>query len=146
MTRPLEGTRVLDLSRVLAGPLVTQMLGDLGAEVIKIEKPGEGDDSRTYGPPFLATADGRRTRESGFYLSANRNKRSVTIDLATEAGQDLARRIARQSDVVVENFRVGSPRQVRSRLCLAVGAESPAGLPVDHRIRSDRPHGPAPRV
>ncbi len=108
MTRPLEGFRVLDLSRVLAGPLVAQMLGDLGAEVIKIEKPGEGDDSRSYGPPFLATTDGERTRESGFYLSANRNKRSVTVDLATEAGQDLVRRMARKSDVVVENFRVGS--------------------------------------
>ena len=108
MSGPLEGFRVLDLSRVLAGPLVAQMLGDLGAEVIKIEKPGEGDDSRTYGPPFLATPDGRRTRESGFYLSANRNKRSVTVDLATEAGQDLVRRLAGKSDIVVENFRVGS--------------------------------------
>jgi len=108
MTRALEGIRVLDLSRVLAGPLVAQMLGDLGAEVIKIEKPGEGDDSRTYGPPFLAATDGGKTRESGFYLSANRNKRSVTVDLASSAGQDLVRRIAQKSDVVVENFRVGA--------------------------------------
>jgi crotonobetainyl-CoA:carnitine CoA-transferase CaiB-like acyl-CoA transferase len=108
VTRPLDGFRVLDLSRVLAGPLAAQMLGDLGAEVIKIERPGEGDDSRTYGPPFLTATDGRQTCESGFYLSANRNKRSVTIDLATDAGQDLVRRIACQSDVVIENFRVGS--------------------------------------
>ncbi len=108
MALPLEGYRVLDLSRVLAGPLAAQMLGDLGAEVIKIEKPGEGDDSRSYGPPFMMAADGTRTRESGFYLSANRNKRSVTVDLSKPNGQEIVRRIAQQSDVVVENFRVGA--------------------------------------
>jgi crotonobetainyl-CoA:carnitine CoA-transferase CaiB-like acyl-CoA transferase len=108
MTLPLDGVRVLDLSRVLAGPLVAQMLGDLGAEVIKIEKPGEGDDSRSYGPPFLSTADGKRSRESGFYLSANRNKRSVTVDLSKPEGQDVIRQIAAKSDVVIENFRVGT--------------------------------------
>lgn len=108
MTLPLEGLRVLDLSRVLAGPLVTQMLGDLGAEVIKIEKPGEGDDSRGYGPPFLTTEDGKRTNESGFFLSANRNKQSVTVDLGTAQGQDIVRRLAQRSDIVVENFRVGA--------------------------------------
>ena len=108
MTLPLEGVRVLDMSRVLAGPLVAQMLGDLGAEVIKIERPGDGDDSRTYGPPFLNTADGKRTRESGFYLSANRNKRSVTVDLGKPEGQDIIRRIAAKADVVIENFRVGT--------------------------------------
>jgi crotonobetainyl-CoA:carnitine CoA-transferase CaiB-like acyl-CoA transferase len=83
------------------------MLGDLGAEVIKIERPGEGDDSRNYGPPFLSTETGERSRESGFYLSANRNKQSVTVDLRTPQGQDVVRRIARKSDVIVENFRVG---------------------------------------
>jgi len=108
VTLPLQGVRVLDLSRVLAGPLVAQMLGDLGAEVIKVEKPGEGDDSRSYGPPFLNTAEGARTRESGFYLSANRNKRSVTVDLSKPEGQDIIRRIATKSDVVIENFRVGT--------------------------------------
>jgi len=108
MSLPLEGIRVLDLSRVLAGPLVGQMLGDLGAEVIKIERPGDGDDSRNYGPPFLTTPDGRRTRESGFYLSANRNKQSVTVDLGTPEGQQVIRRIAAISDVVIENFRVGA--------------------------------------
>ena len=108
MALPLDGFRVLDLSRVLAGPLVAQMLGDLGAEVIKIERPGEGDDSRSYGPPFMNAADGTRTRESGFYLSANRNKRSVTVDLSNPEGQEIVRGIARQSDVVVENFRVGA--------------------------------------
>ncbi len=108
MTLPLAGMRVLDLSRVLAGPLVAQMLGDLGAEVIKIEKPGDGDDSRSYGPPFLTDAEGKRTRESGFYLSANRNKSSVTVDLSKSGGQDIIRRIAQKSDVVIENFRVGT--------------------------------------
>ena len=108
MTLPLTGFRVLDLSRVLAGPLVAQMLGDLGAEVIKIERPGEGDDSRSYGPPFLTAKDGKKTNESGFYLSANRNKQSVTVDLGTPEGQDIIRRIAQKSDVVVENFRVGA--------------------------------------
>ncbi len=108
MSLPLDGIRVLDLSRVLAGPLVTQMLGDLGAEVIKIERPGDGDDSRNYGPPFLTTEDGHRTRESGFYLSANRNKQSVTVDLGTAQGQDIVRRLAARSDVLVENFRVGA--------------------------------------
>jgi crotonobetainyl-CoA:carnitine CoA-transferase CaiB-like acyl-CoA transferase len=108
MTLPLTGTRVLDLSRVLAGPLVGQMLGDLGAEVIKIERPEVGDDSRNYGPPFLKDAHGVRSAESGFYLSANRNKQSVTVDLSTPQGQDIVRRIARQSDVVIENFRVGA--------------------------------------
>jgi len=108
MTLPLTGVRVLDLSRVLAGPLVGQMLGDLGAEVIKIERPEVGDDSRNYGPPFLKDDHGVRTNESGFYLSANRNKQSVTVDLSTLQGQDIVRKIAMQSDVVIENFRVGA--------------------------------------
>src|SRR5271170_1784133 len=108
MSLPLEGIRVLDLSRVLAGPLVAQMLGDLGAEVIKIERPGDGDDSRSYGPPFLTNAEGKRTRESGFYLSANRNKRSVAVNLGKPEGQDIIRRIAQKSDIIIENFRVGT--------------------------------------
>jgi crotonobetainyl-CoA:carnitine CoA-transferase CaiB-like acyl-CoA transferase len=108
MTLPLAGVRVLDLTRVLAGPLVGQMLGDLGAEVIKIERPGTGDDSRHYGPPFLRGEAGGTTGESGFYLSANRNKQSVTVDLASPEGQDIVRKLALQSDVVIENFRVGA--------------------------------------
>lgn len=103
----LAGIRVLDLSRVLAGPWATQTLGDLGAEVIKIEKPGEGDDTRGWGPPWLADGEGRPTRESAYFLTANRNKRSVTIDMATPEGQALIRRLAATSDVVVENFKVG---------------------------------------
>lgn len=109
MNLPLQGYRVLDLSRVLAGPLVAQMLGDLGADVIKIEKPGDGDDARTYGPPFLTPKQNtQRTRESGFYLSANRNKRSVTVDLANAEGQRIIRQLAEKCDVVIENFRVGA--------------------------------------
>lgn len=107
----LAGIRVLDLSRVLAGPWATQTLGDLGAEVIKIEKPGEGDDTRGWGPPWLADGEGRPTRESAYFLAANRNKRSVTIDMATAEGQALIRRLAQQSDVVVENFKVGGLRR-----------------------------------
>ncbi len=108
MTLPLSGIRVLDLSRVLAGPLIGQMLADLGAEVIKIERPGTGDDSRQYGPPFIAGDVGKKTGDSGFYLAANRNKRSVTVDLANPAGQEIIRKIAAKSDVVIENFRVGA--------------------------------------
>ncbi|GLK72951.1 CoA transferase [Ancylobacter dichloromethanicus] len=103
----LAGIRVLDLSRVLAGPWATQTLGDLGADVIKIEKPGEGDDTRGWGPPWLADGEGNPTRESAYFLAANRNKRSVTIDMATPEGQGLIRRLAAMSDVVVENFKVG---------------------------------------
>ena len=103
----LTGLRVLDLSRVLAGPWATQMLGDLGAEIIKIEKPGAGDDTRGWGPPWLADGEGNETRESAYFLAANRSKRSVTIDMARPEGQALIRRLAQTSDVLVENFKVG---------------------------------------
>lgn len=106
-TLPLSGVRVLDLSRILAAPFASQLLGDLGAEVIKIERPGAGDDSRTYGPPFLKDAEGRDTRESSFYISVNRNKKSLTVDMAKPEGQELLRELARQSDVLLENFKVG---------------------------------------
>jgi crotonobetainyl-CoA:carnitine CoA-transferase CaiB-like acyl-CoA transferase len=102
---PLAGLRVLDLSRVLAGPLCTMMLGDLGAEVIKVERPGEGDDTRTWGPPW---AEGPAGRESAYYLSVNRNKRSVAANLKTEEGRALIRRLAAEADVVVENFVPGT--------------------------------------
>lgn len=103
----LAGLRVLDLSRVLAGPWCTQTLADLGADVVKVERPVVGDDTRSWGPPFLADADGDDTGESAYYLGANRNKRSITIDLATPEGQNVVRRLAARSDVVVENFKVG---------------------------------------
>ena len=103
----LEGIRVLDLSRVLAGPWCTQTLADLGADVIKIERPGAGDDTRNWGPPFLPTADGRESHESAYYLGANRNKRSVTCDIAQSEGQALVRQLAEHCDVFIENFKVG---------------------------------------
>lgn len=102
-TGPLAGMRVLDLSRVLAGPWCTQILGDLGADVIKIEQPGQGDDTRRWGPPFLE--DG--SKDAAYYLCANRNKKSVSINLADPRGAELIRQIALESDIVVENFRVG---------------------------------------
>lgn len=107
MSGPLSGVRVLDLSRVLAGPWCVQNLGDLGADVIKIERPGPGDDSRHWGPPWLADAEGKPTRESAYYLSANRNKRSVAIDMSKSEGQQLIRRLAGRADVCIENFKVG---------------------------------------
>ena len=104
---PLDGIRVLDLSRVLAGPFCTQMLADLGAEVIKVERPGVGDETRTWGPPYVKDADGADTTESAYYLCANRNKRSVTIDFSRPRGVALVKRLLARSDVLVENFKVG---------------------------------------
>lgn len=103
----LAGVRVLDLSRVLAGPWCTQTLADLGADVIKIERPGAGDDTRAWGPPYAKDADGQDTSEAAYFLSANRNKRSLAVDLSTPEGQALVRRLAGQADVLVENFKVG---------------------------------------
>ena len=105
--RALAGVRVLDLTRVLAGPWSTQVLADLGADVIKVERPGSGDDTRGWGPPFLRDAAGNETAESAYFLCANRNKRSLTVDISTDDGQAIIRRLAMQSDVLVENFKVG---------------------------------------
>ncbi len=104
----LSGIRVLDLSRVLAGPACTQLLADLGADVIKVERPGAGDDTRHWGPPWLKDEAGRDTAESAYYLSANRGKRSITVDLSSEDGLDIIRRLIPQCDILVENFKVGS--------------------------------------
>ncbi len=105
MSSPLAGFRILDLSRVLAGPFCTMLLGDLGAEVIKIERPGTGDDTRAWGPPFVSG-------ESAYYLCANRNKKSLTVNLKSAAGQEIIRRLAHVSDVLVENFKVGELAQL----------------------------------
>src|SRR5438132_5801800 len=107
MPRPLSHIRVLDLTRVLAGPWATMNLADLGAEVIKVERPGTGDETRAWGPPWLRDAAGRETRESAYFLSVNRGKRSVAIDLARPEGQRLVRELAARSHVLVENFKVG---------------------------------------
>jgi crotonobetainyl-CoA:carnitine CoA-transferase CaiB-like acyl-CoA transferase len=106
MPGPLQNIRVLDLTRVLAGPWATQILADFGAEVIKVEKPGEGDDTRGWGPPFLTNPDGSRG-DAAYYVSANRGKQSVAIDMATADGQKLLRELAAKSDIVMENFKVG---------------------------------------
>jgi len=106
--RPLDGVRVLDLSRILAGPLAGQLLADMGAEVVKVERPGAGDDSRQYGPPFLDGDAGRMPGFSGFFLACNRGKQSVAIDIASAEGRAIVRRLAAESDVVIENFRVGT--------------------------------------
>ena len=108
MAGPLTGLRVLDLSRILAGPLVGQMLGDLGADVFKIERPGKGDDAREMGPPFLARDDGSETHTAGFFLACNRNKKSLAVDLSSTEGQDIIRKLAAHCDVIVENFKVGT--------------------------------------
>ena len=105
--KALGHIRVLDLSRVLAGPWCSQNLADLGADVIKIERPGCGDDTRAWGPPYAKDADGNDTGEAAYYLSANRGKRSVTVDIASPEGQALIRDLAREADVVLENYKVG---------------------------------------
>ena len=103
----LSHIRVLDLSRVLAGPWCAQNLADLGADVIKVERPGAGDDTRHWGPPFAKDANGKETEESAYFICINRNKRSITIDIAKPEGQDIIRKLAAESDVVIENYKVG---------------------------------------
>ena len=103
---PLTGIKVLDLSRVLAGPWAGQMLADLGADVVKVERPGAGDDTRSWGPPYLKDEQGQDTREAAYFLCANRNKRSIAIDIAQPEGQQLVRRLAEQADVLLENFKL----------------------------------------
>lgn len=108
MAGPLAGIRVLDLSRVMAGPWCTQIFADLGAEVIKIERPGVGDDTRHWGPPWLTDSSGAQTQESAYYLSANRGKHSVTVDISQPEGQALIKELAAECDILVENFKTGS--------------------------------------
>ena len=113
MTMPaaLDGIKVLDLSRVLAGPWCTQILADLGADVVKIERPGVGDDTRHWGPPFLKDAQGRDTDQASYFTCCNRNKRSVTIDMASSEGQAILRQMATEADILVENFKTGGLKQ-----------------------------------
>jgi len=107
MAGPLAHLKILDLSRVLAGPWAGQILGDLGADVIKVEHPGTGDDTRGWGPPYLKDEEGHESHEAAYYLSANRNKRSIAIDLANKEGQKIIKQLAASVDVVLENFKVG---------------------------------------
>jgi crotonobetainyl-CoA:carnitine CoA-transferase CaiB-like acyl-CoA transferase len=106
-TGPLKGLRILDLTRILAGPVCTQLFGDLGADVIKVERSGAGDDTRKWGPPYVKDANGENTKESAYYLTANRNKRSVALDIAKPEGAALVRDLLKHCDVLVENFKVG---------------------------------------
>ncbi len=107
-TGPLSHVRVLDLGRIMAAPWATQMFADLGADIIKVERPGVGDDTRAWGPPFLNDMQGEQTRESGYYLSVNRGKRSLTLDIATPEGQDIVRALAASADILIENYKVGA--------------------------------------
>ena len=107
MTGPLAHLKVLDLSRILAGPWAGQLLGDYGADVIKVERPGAGDDTRGWGPPWTPGADGAPTGDAAYFLCANRNKRSITVDFTKAEGQELLHRLAAQSDILIENFKVG---------------------------------------
>src|SRR3954466_15621657 len=107
MSGPLSHIKVLDLSRVLAAPWAAQNLADLGAEVIKVERPEKGDDSRSYAPPFLKDRDGKDTRESAYFCAANRGKKSITINISKPEGQALVRELAKQCDVLIENYKVG---------------------------------------
>ena len=111
MSGPLHGLRIFDLTRILAGPTCTQILGDLGADVIKVEQPGKGDDTRRFAPPYLRDGTGKETRESAYFASSNRNKRSIALDLANPEGQDLARRLIAESDVLAENFKTGGMKK-----------------------------------
>ncbi|MFQ5346466.1 MAG: CaiB/BaiF CoA transferase family protein [Rhodothalassiaceae bacterium] len=111
MTGPLSHLTILDMSRVLAGPWAGQILADLGAKVVKVERPGAGDDTRAWGPPFLKDAGGRDSRESAYYLAANRGKRSIAIDIARSEGQAIVRKLAARSDALLENYRVGGLRR-----------------------------------
>jgi crotonobetainyl-CoA:carnitine CoA-transferase CaiB-like acyl-CoA transferase len=103
----LNGIRIIDFSRILAGPWATQLLADLGAEIIKIERPGQGDDTRSWGPPFLETENGAPLSDAAYFTCTNRNKKSVAIDITTQLGQELVRKLVAQADIVVENFKVG---------------------------------------
>ena len=105
---PLSHVKVLDLSRILAAPWAAQVLADLGAEVIKVERPGAGDDTRSWGPPFLKDAEGKDTREAGYYLAVNRGKRSITVSLDKPEGQRIVRELAMQADIVLENYKAGT--------------------------------------
>src|SRR3979409_1810928 len=110
---PLSGIKLLDRTPGLAGPLSAQMLADLGAEVIKIERPGGGDDARAFGPPYLVDPEGKANNNNSFYLCANRGKKSVTVNIATPEGQDVVRELAKSCDVMMENYKVGDLKRYR---------------------------------
>ena len=109
---PLKDIKIFDLTRVLAGPHCTQILGDLGAEIIKIERVETGDDTRKFAPPYMKDTDGKDTNQSAYFSGTNRNKRSLTLDLRSEEGQSIARELISKSDILVENFKVGTLKKI----------------------------------
>ena len=134
MPGPLAGLRVLDLSRVLAGPWATQILADFGAQVIKVEKPGEGDDTRGWGPPFITNPDGSKG-DAAYFLSTNRGKWSVEIDMASVEGQKLIRELAAKSDIVMENFKVGGLKKYGLDYIAQRDRELQAADPIGYALR-----------
>ena len=137
-TGPLAHLTVLDLSRVLAGPWCTQLLADLGATVWKIEKPGGGDDTRAWGPPYLRDADGRDTTEAAYYLACNRGKRSVAVDFTQADGQRIVRGLLARADVLIENFKVGGLAKYGLDYASVAPAHPRLVYCVDHRLRTGR--------
>ena len=146
MDRPLSHIRVLDLTRVLAGPWATQNLADLGAEVIKIERPKSGDDTRSWGPPWLKGKDGSDTREAAYYLSVNRGKKSVTVDLSQPAGQRLVREPRGQERRPDRELQGRRPRPLRPRLRRRAPGQPGHRLLLGHRVRPGRPVRAAARL
>ena len=138
MAGPLSHIRVLDLSRIMAGPWAGQVLADLGADVIKVERPGVGDDTRAWGPPFLKDASGKPTGEAGYYLSVNRGKRSITLELDKPEGQEVVRALAARSDIVLENFKVGTLKRFGLDYESLKAVNPRHHLLLDHRLRPDR--------
>ncbi len=133
MATPLDGLKVVELARILAGPWAGQTLADLGAEVIKVEAPN-GDDTRQWGPPFIQRED---EETAAYFHSCNRGKRSVVIDFRTPEGQADMRRLVRDADILIENFKVGRIGKIRARLCQSCQRESAADLLFDHRFRAN---------
>src|SRR5207244_8203053 len=125
-------------SRIMAAPWAGQILADLGADVIQVERPVVGDDTRSWGPPFLKNAAGEPTKEAGYYLSVNRGKRSITIELDKPEGQTVVRALAARSDIVLENFKSRDAQALRSRLCKPQSGQSEGHLLLGHRLRTDR--------
>ena len=138
MAGPLAHIRVLDLSRIMAGPWAGQILADLGADVVKVERPGAGDDTRGWGPPFLKDKAGRDTSDAGYYLSVNRGKRSIALDLADAEGQKIVRALAARADIVLENFKAGALAKYGLGYDDLGARQSRADLLLDHRLRAER--------
>ena len=133
--KPLEGLKVVELARILAGPWAGQILADLGADVVKVERPGGGDDTRVWGPPFLEGENGEQL-DSAYFHSCNRGKRSLAVDFENVEGREIIRKLAAGADVLIENFKTGGLAKVWPRLREPEGGQPEAGLLLDHRLRT----------